>query len=212
MSQSPQSAQPSHRIGCPECDLLVRVAAPCTGETARCPRCGCALASGVRDGFGRPLAYAVTALMLMVIALAFPFLSVHASGLGNAMTLAAAVTSLTAFGANAIAVLVAAFVLLVPAAMMVASAALTALLLTRRSSPLLTPPARTLFHLDTWCMADVFAVGVIVSLVKLSSMADVALGLAFWAYLGFAVCFLLSVTNLDRLAVWSAIDELRNAP
>ncbi len=125
------------------------------------------------------------------------------------MTLVAAALSLTRFDANAVALLVMAFVLLVPGLMMAGVTTLTLLLEARRPSRVLVPLARSLFHLDAWCMADVFAIGVIVSLVKLSSMADVVLGTAFWAYLAFAVCFLVSVTSLDRLTVWAAIDELR---
>lgn len=199
-------------VGCPECDLLVRLTPPAAGDTARCPRCRYALSSGVRDGFVRPLAYALAALLLMVIALAFPFLAVNAAGLENAMTLITAVTSLTRFGADGIAVLFTAFVVLVPGLMMLAAATLTILLIARRPSRALVPLARSLFHMDAWCMADVFAIGVIVSLVKLATMADVLLGAAFWAYLGFAVCFLLTVTSLDRLSVWTAIDALRERP
>lgn len=209
-TDDPPARGASQVIGCPQCDLLVRVSLPAPGETARCPRCVFSLSSGVRDGFIRPLAYASSALMLMVIALVFPFLAVDAAGLENAMTLSTAVASLVRFDANGIAVLFALFVLLVPGTMMFATAVLTTLLLGRVSSPLLVPLARLLFHLDAWSMADVFAIGVIVSLVKLSTMADVLLGTAFWAYLGFAVCFLLAVTSLDRLTVWAAIDRLRS--
>jgi paraquat-inducible protein A len=197
-----------HLVGCPECDLLLRVDLPGPGETARCPRCRFALASGVAEPFVFPLAYSLTALILMVVSLTFPFLAVTEAGLENSMTLAKAMTSLADFGANGVAVVVAAFVLFVPATMMAAVVMLTILLLRRRPTRLLVPLARSVFHLDAWCMADVFAIGVIVSLVKLSTMADVVLGIAFWAYLAFAVCFLLTVTSLDRLTVWTTIDAL----
>ncbi len=199
-------------VGCPECDLLVRLVAPQPGQTARCPRCGYSLSTGVRDGFARPLAYALAALTLLAIALTWPFLSVDAVGIEHAITLASAVASLRDFGADGIALIFTAFVLLLPAAMMTGAATLTALLLARRPSPLLVPLARSLFHLDAWCMADVFIVGVIVSLVKLSTLAQVVVGTAFWAYLGFALSFLLALTNLDRLAVWAAIEELQVTP
>lgn len=198
--------------GCPECDLVLKVPEPVPGQVARCPRCAHVLARGVVGGFARPMAYALTALVLMAIALSFPFLAVDAAGFSNAMTLATAVTALNREDAHAMAALLAAFVLLFPSLVMVATALLAGLLLARRSSPLLTPLAKSLFRLDAWCMADVFAIGVIVSLVKLSTMADVLLGTAFWAYLGFALCFLLAVTSLDRLAVWNAIDALRGQP
>jgi paraquat-inducible protein A len=200
--------QTERLVGCPECDLLVRLPLPAPGDTATCPRCQFTLASGVPGRFRRPLAFAVTALILMVISGTFPFLSINAAGLESSMTLATAATSLTRFGANAVAVLVLAFVVLVPGLLMLAVATLTALLAARRPNRALVPLARSLFHLDAWSMADVFAIGVIVSLVKLSSMADVSLGPGFWAYLGFAVCALISATSLDRIMVWDTIDEL----
>jgi paraquat-inducible protein A len=195
-------------VGCPDCDLLVRLRLPRGGETARCPRCRHALSSGSYDGFRRPLAYGAAGLVLLGIALNFPFLAVDAQGLENAMSLGQAVTSLTRFGDDAVALLVTAFVLLIPAVMMAGAIALCAALLRERPARWLKPLARVLFRLDAWCMADVFAVGVIVSLVKLSTMADVTLGTAFWAFLGFALCFLFTVTSLDRLTVWTAIDRL----
>jgi len=202
------SAGAGRLTGCPECDLLVRLTRPAPGETAACPRCNFTLASGVPGRFRRPLAFAVTALILMVISATFPFLSINAAGLESSMTLATAATSLTRFGADAVAVLVLAFVVLVPGLLMVAVTALTALLQAGRPNRALVPLARSLFHLDAWSMADVFAIGVIVSLVKLSSMADVSLGPGFWAYLGFAACALISATSLDRITVWDTIDEL----
>ncbi len=166
------------------------------------------------------MAYAIAALVLMAMSLGFPFLAVTAAGLENDMNLLQAMTSMSRFGADAIAVLVMAFVVFIPGLMMTAVVTLTALLERGRAAPrsararkrlrgLLIPLARGLFRLDAWCMADVFAIGVIVSLVKLSTMANVVLGTAFWSYLGFAVCFLLTVTTLDRVSVWSAIDAMR---
>lgn len=199
----------AHVVGCPECDLLVHVRLPEPGRSVRCPRCRFSLASGVADPFARPLAFAMAALVLMLVALLFPFLEVSAAGLENTMTLAQAMTSMSRFGAETIAVLVTAFVLFVPGAMMAAVVVLYAALAANRSYDWLVPLARALFYMDAWCMADVFAIGVIVSLVKLSTMADVVLGTAFWAFLGFSVCFLITVTAMDRLTVWTAIDRLQ---
>jgi len=204
-------AGPGRLVGCPECDLLVTLQLPAAGETAACPRCHFVPASGVPGRFRRPLAFAATALILLLIAAASPFLSITAAGLESTMTLATPVTSLTQFGADVVAMLVLGFVVFVPGLMMTAVTALTLLLELGRPSRALVPLARSLFHLDAWSMADVFAIGLIVSLVKLSSMAQLSLGLGFWAYLGFAACALVSVTSLDRVTVWDTIDALRAA-
>ena len=58
-------------------------------------------------------------------------------------------------------------------------------------------------------MVEVFLIGVVVSLVKLSQMADVQLGYSFWAYTGFSICFTLAVTTMDKLQCWQAIEAVQ---
>jgi paraquat-inducible protein A len=42
--------------------------------------------------------------------------------------------------------------------------------------------------------------------VKIAKLATVILGLSFWAYILFAICLTASLSGLDRLQVWKAID------
>jgi paraquat-inducible protein A len=64
-----------------------------------------------------------------------------------------------------------------------------------------------LTRLDHWVMVEVFAIGVIVSLVKIADMATLVLGLSFWTYTAFALCYVLAISTFDRLAVWSALEQ-----
>ena len=208
----PDSAPAQDVVGCLECDLLVRVGLQRASHAAYCPRCGYLLTDATDDTFVQPFALALAALIFAVLAVSFPFLAVSAAGLENSMTLFAAIGSLARFGADGVAVATLAFVLLIPVAMMLGVVALCLLLRAERASPALVPLARLLFRLNAWSMADVFAIGVIVSLVKLSSMAEIVPGTAFWAYIAFTVTFLLAMTRLDRLTVWHAVDRLRAAP
>jgi paraquat-inducible protein A len=58
-------------------------------------------------------------------------------------------------------------------------------------------------------MVEVFIIGVIVSLVKIAAMATVELGISFWAYAGFAICFTLAISSLDRYQCWERIEALQ---
>ena len=60
-------------------------------------------------------------------------------------------------------------------------------------------------------MVEVFIIGVIVSLVKIADMATIELGISFWAYAGFAICFTVAISNLDRYQCWERIDALQRA-
>jgi paraquat-inducible protein A len=70
---------------------------------------------------------------------------------------------------------------------------------------------RLVFTLEPWSMAEVFVIGAIVSLVKIAAMAGVVLGLSFWAYIAFCVCFTAALSSLDRAYVWDAIERVSRA-
>jgi paraquat-inducible protein A len=196
------------RIGCPECDLLADMPELSPGERARCGRCGFVLSVRFEDPFGRAFSFALSGLVMLLIALSFPFLSITASGVSNSMTLLQTVSYLAEYGADAISVLVLFFVILVPMIMLLLIAILALSLRSGRFHPQLKAPARWLFHLNAWAMVEVFAIGVIVSLVKLAAMAHVEVGLSFWAYLAFSGLFLIAFSSMDRLTVWTVIDRI----
>jgi paraquat-inducible protein A len=195
-------------VGCPECDLLGQVGFLNPGERAVCARCGCVLTVCFEDPYARAWSFSVAALIVLVIAFSFPFLSISAAGVTNSMTLVQTVLYLAQYGADLIAFLLSVFVILVPLLMLLFMVVLATALRAGRFHPLLMAPTRWLFHLNAWSMVEVFAIGVIVSLVKLAAMAKVTLGPSFWAYLAFTVLFLLAFSAMDRLSVWRDIERL----
>jgi paraquat-inducible protein A len=60
-------------------------------------------------------------------------------------------------------------------------------------------------------MVEVFIIAVIVSLVKIASLATVVLGISFWAYAAFSICFTLALVTLDRYQCWEMIEALDTA-
>ncbi len=98
----------------------------------------------------------------------------------------------------------------IPALMVAAMMALTIQLNRGKPAGWLVPTARLLFFLNPWSMVEVFVIGVIVSLIKIGHMAHVVLGIAFWSYVAFALCFIAALTNLDRLHLWRQIEELQS--
>ena len=197
------------KIGCPECDLLVARPTLTPGERAECPRCGFVLSVCYADPDHRALAFAISALVFLLIAVSFPFLSINETGVRVSTTLIQAVWHLTDYGANTIALLIFALIILIPAIMLSATILLSVMLLRKQFPDWMLVVTRWLFHFNAWAMVEVFCIGVIVSLVKIASMARVEIGWSFWAYLAFSGLFLLSFSSLDRLATWSSVDRLR---
>ena len=196
------------QIGCVECDLLVTVGVLAPGERASCPRCGHLLTQNTPDGLTRSLALALAAAMLLVMSMAFPFLSLKASGLEQVMTLPRSAYELYMDGYLSIAILVMGPIIAVPALMITALVALLVAIRQGKPARWLVPTGRFLFFLNPWSMVEVFVIGVLVSLVKIGAMATVILGISFWAYVVFAICFIATLSNLDRVQLWEQIEEL----
>ena len=198
----------SKEIACHGCDLLVDVSGLEDGDVARCPRCRCFLTRRRDDMFERLLAFSTSALILLVLANSYSFLSFSASGLESVITLAQTPGTLWQYGMHTVATLVAAFIIVIPAVVLLLMLILCIPLRQGRYHPWLVPVARGIFLAQNWAMVEVFIIGVIVSLVKIAAMATVVLGISFWAYTAFAICFTLAIANLDRYQCWERIEEL----
>jgi paraquat-inducible protein A len=195
-------------IGCQGCDLLVDVAGMPEGGRANCPRCGHFLARYRSDAVTRALAYCISAAIALVIANCFAFLSMGAAGLQTTMTLPETAIMLYRYGMPDLAILVGGFILVLPALALFLIFAICVPLTLGYAAPWLVDCARILFTLNEWSMVEVFLIGVVVSLVKLSQMADVQLGYSFWAYVAFSIFFTLAVSTLDRFHCWQRIEAV----
>ncbi|MEH6637398.1 MAG: paraquat-inducible protein A [Halioglobus sp.] len=195
-------------MACHGCDLLVNVALLKHGESASCPRCGHFLTKKRDDANARVLAYTVAGLILLILANSFSFLSFAASGLESVITLRQTPGAVWDYGMPVVAIMVAAFIIIIPAVILVLLLLLCIPLERGTYRPWLTSVAKWIFLAQNWAMVEVFIIGVIVSLVKIAAMATVVLGISFWAYAGFSICFTLAVASLDRYQCWERIEQL----
>ena len=196
-------------IACQGCDLLVDVSELPDGGRASCPRCGHFLVRFHSDALSRALAFCLAAIVFLMIANSFSFLSLAAAGLRSAMTLPETALALYNYDMPTLALLVSAFIIVIPSVVLLLLLAVVVPLLLGVAAPWLTTAARWLFHLYQWSMVEVFLIGVVVSLFKLAQMADVELGFSFWAYSAFCVCFTLALTSLDRFHCWRMIEQVQ---
>lgn len=198
-------------VACPCCDLLYDVGDMQHGMSASCGRCGQFLTSVRNDCFERVQAFSISGLVCLVIACSFPFLSFKSAGLESMMTLPQTAWRIYEQGMPAIAVVVAAFILVIPAMVMALLLVLAGCMAWQRYFNWLRPLSRLLFKLQSWAMVDVFFVGVLVSLIKIANMASVVIGVSFWGYAAFSLFFILSIASLDRLQYWNQFERLQGA-
>ncbi|MDD5762944.1 MAG: paraquat-inducible protein A, partial [bacterium] len=168
---------PADIVACPDCDLLQRVPVLPPGGTARCARCGLALGSNRPGSLDRSMALAAAALIAFLLANLEPLMRVSVSGRTSSTTILGGVQTMWLQGEKITSLLVALFVVVAPAIDIVFT--LAVLLASRR------PPAprwagamlRWMELSGVWSMVGVMMLGILVSLVKISSLARVEPGI-----------------------------------
>lgn len=175
------------------------------GEVAVCPICQHTLVKRHFRPVQRSMALALSALLALVFAVSFPFVSFAASGIGQQIELSQTATALLSFDQPLVAILVALTIVILPTVYLLGVIWLQSGLLRGRPLRFSRTIARSLKHLHPWMMADVFIIGALVSLFKISGNAEITLGIGFWAFCSFAILLLLTMRSLDDDWMWFAI-------
>lgn len=190
---------------CHECDWLMALPPLRPGQKADCPRCGHTLAQRHNRPAQRSLALALAALVALIVALSFPFISFEVSGVSNRIELTQTVSSLVGYHQPLVAICVALSVAVLPALYLGFVVWLQIGLLSREPQPFSRGIARSLSHLHPWMMADVFIIGALVSLIKVAGLAEVSLGISFWAFCLFAILLILTTQSIDSDWMWFSL-------
>ncbi|KAF3998351.1 paraquat-inducible protein A [Glaciimonas immobilis] len=188
-------------IACEGCDAVYQKRALQHREVAVCLRCGAELERDFTHTRARILPLSVAGLIMFIIANAFPIVQIELQGLHNQTTLFGAVLALYKEGMSLVAFLVLATTIFSPMMQLVI---LIYVLIPRTSAE--RPPGfgwlvRAMQTLRPWGMIEVFLLGVLVAIVKLSNMATVLPGTALWAFAALTI-LLTAIISFDPRYLW----------
>jgi len=194
-------------IACHECDTLFRKPRLVGRRVARCPRCGATLYSGVSRRLDGISAMTLAALITFVIAQGFPIVELETNGITSQTTLFGALVALWNENMQIVAVMVFCSTILFPLTELVA---LLYVLVPLRSGYM---PAgfnrvlRAIQFVRPWGMIEVFMLGVLITIVKMVSLARVIPEAALFAFGALTLMFAVVVT-FDPRILWDLADEL----
>jgi len=196
-------------VACHECDLLMLKPKLSAGERAECPRCGFELFSDRPHMLGRSLALVIAALLLYVPANFLPILHLRLLGQTTQDTVWSAVAALYDSDLQGIAVVVFLCSMGIPLLKLLCQ--LIVLLSIRwdigRAYGLLL--YRAYHHLREWGMLEVYLMGILVSIVKLVSLADLALGVGLACFIGLLLVQLWLEVIMSSHQIWEALSRGR---
>ncbi|MGF1726199.1 PqiA/YebS family transporter subunit [Photobacterium nomapromontoriensis] len=206
-------------VGCEECGLVVELPVLVDDEKATCPRCDHTLAKQIALPFQRPLSYGVACLVMLVASISFPFMSFSVKGISQSITLMHAAEMLNVFQNSLLAILLLLTVLVLPAFYISSLLYLyyrAGRVITGKTAKKISSPEKRLCRLmlgvEPWLMVDVFLIGVLVSLVKIASLADIGIGMSFWAFCIYTMLVVKCVSMVDRTWLWLQFIPLQPIP
>ncbi|AML51018.1 MULTISPECIES: paraquat-inducible protein A [Falsihalocynthiibacter] len=207
MSEAP-AIPLSDLIVCPHCDAVYTLRRPENGEKASCGRCGADLITPRRKAGLQIIAVSLAIAILIIAATVFPFLTIDAAGTTNSMSILDAVFAFNHGLLIALSLAMASLIIVIPLTRaLLGIYVLVPIVLDR-------PPARGAVHafrlseaLRPWSMAEIFAIGCAVALVKISGIADVSFGPAFWMFVALVILTIFQDNFVCRWSVWNSLDK-----
>jgi len=195
-------------IACHDCDLLQREIPLNPGCAASCPRCGAVLYRNATDSIDRTLAYSLSAVLVFSIANWFPIFAIESQGTRKGITLWGSVRSLWGQDMQAISTVV-----FITAIAMPALEILTLVYLLLPLKLTLLPPGynrllRLMRLAEPWGMVEVFMLGILVSLVKLTSNFRVIPGVALWSFAVLTLLIAAAAASFSTRDVWCCVDRI----
>lgn len=197
-------------IVCPHCDAAYQLARPGHGERAVCARCHTSLIAPRAKAGLQIIAVSLAIVVLVIAASVFPFLTIKAAGNTNSVSIIDAALAFSDGPLIALALSTAALIIFIPLLrVLLALYVLIPVVLDRMPAKGSRQAFLLSENLRPWSMAEIFAIGCAVALVKITDLADVSFGPAFWMFAALVLLVVVQDRFMCRWTVWKSLDGLR---
>jgi paraquat-inducible protein A len=196
-------------IVCPACDLAHRLAAAPASGRRQCARCRAPLQRPENAAIDTALALAMCSLVLLLLSNAYPLVAMQVNGSSRDTTLIGAALGLFAQGFTSLGALVFLTTVVAPLLQIVTLLYVLIPLWRRRRALGQSIALRVLTRVRSWNFMEVFMLGALVALVRLSNFAHIVPGISLWSCALLMLCLsaLTSVTSTEQL--WRWVEESR---
>jgi paraquat-inducible protein A len=196
-------------IVCPACDLAHRLAAAPASGRRQCARCRAPLQRPENAAIDTAIALAMCSLVLLLLSNAYPLVAMQVNGSYRDTTLIGAALGLFAQGFTSLGALVLLTTVVAPL-LQIATLLYVLIPLWRRRRALGQSIAlRVLTRVRSWNFMEVFMLGALVALVRLSNFAHIVPGISLWSCALLMLCLsaLTSVTSTEQLWRWVEVSR-----
>jgi len=171
-------------------------------KVARCRSCGTILYSNVKDTMNRAIAFALTAFILFLVFNLFPILKVTVAGVTSVLTIPEMITLLFKNSFFVIGSILLVVLVVAPLIVLLSFILLGILSNLKLYKSMARKIILFLIISRTWAMVDIFAVSILVALVKLFGYAQIHFGVAFYALILFVIVDIFFLKTIRPTELW----------
>lgn len=208
--QSPRPSAPegaaTRLIACRDCDLLQLEVPLERHADAHCVRCDSVLYRGTRTGINLMLSLMLACALLLVVSNLFPIAVLEAQGAHVEATLFSTVLTVYHQGEELVAALVLLTAILLPALEIACMLYLLIPLWLGRLAPNTALIFRLVLVIHPWIMMEIFLLGVLVTLVKLTDFATIIPGVSLWSFCVLIVFFTMASSAFSTRDFWEWVE------
>ncbi|WNC74139.1 paraquat-inducible protein A [Thalassotalea psychrophila] len=199
----------SSMIACHQCDTLFNSPKIVDGQEAICTCCGTTLFVRKKNHINRTIAVSSAGLLFFPPAMILPIIGVGVSSAGiyNDASLIDCITLMINSGYYIIAFAVFIFTLAVPLVRLSAALYISICIKYNWLKPSLFTFFRSYHMLDTWSMIHVFFMGLIVSMYKLTSLAELSVDQGLVSLVLLLLCSTLVSITMDPHSIWDKLES-----
>ena len=193
---------------CGECDALQREVPLPTRGIAHCSRCGAELYRHHPAGLDLTLAFVLAASVAFLVAINYPLMGLDARGIRTSATLYQTAMALVNWEMASVALLVVLTTIFMPALQLLGMLYMLVPLRFGVVPDHVHWAFRAVNWAQPWAMLEVYLLGALVSLVRLTQVAQVEPGIGIFAIGAYVLLLAAAVASFEPRDFWRRVEEL----
>ena len=205
-SHSPSNSF-SHYTACPDCDLLLHKAEAPAGHSVVCPRCERTISRSTTTPIRKVLALSITGLLLYLPSMLLPLMTFSSLGFSSSANILQSTLNFYRNDYYFVSLMVLLSAVIFPFILLSTIFFIAWKLQQQKYPAILKPLFRLHLHLEEWAMVEVYLLGILVTVIKMSNSSDIDYHSGILCFSCLVLVTLAISTIVDRDFFWQLIEN-----
>ncbi len=192
---------------CEGCDLLLPATEPPPGHSTVCPRCDTTISGRSTHSIAKTLALSISGLLLYLPALTLPLMTFESLGFRDSTNIVESILIFFHTGYYFVAFMMLISALIFPLVLLALIFTLSLHLRLKRYPPFLAQIFRTYLKLEEWAMVEVYLLGVMITIIKMSGNAAIYYHPGIFCFSALVLISMAITTVIDKDFFWKKIEK-----